>query len=34
MFLNYFNTYSNVKVKVSRSFELRGIVLNHNETER
>jgi len=34
-FFNYrFNTDNNVNGKIQRSFELRGIALNHNETER
>ena len=34
MFLGYFTTYPNVKVKIPRSFELKCISFNHNETER
>lgn len=34
-FFSYrFSTPNEVEVKTTRTFELRGIALNHNETER
>ena len=34
-FFNYrFNTSNGVELTTTRPFELRGIALNHNETER